>query len=295
MILTFIMGNIVKIDLNKMVYIIPKLALVLVFGFIISLLSMKSFVNGRLTIANNVNTNTFGMSCAQLTCILFISYYIFGKKKTYLYGSIIVGLLGLLSGSRGSILAAIGSCCLITLLYEKRRKNITETLAKIIATIVLMLSLLTMIAPITNINISRFSTTDLFSKNGSGSSRLKIINAIIPYVFKHKYYLWGYGPGHECSRIVIKSLIMFNYSHTHNTLLESFCELGIGGLILTTYLLIYSFKRLIKYSKENIHIYLLLVILTCIFLNGLAESYFYEVFFWLILAITRNKYLNIKD
>jgi len=295
MIVTLIIGNFVQININKCINVLSKLALVLLFGYIITIMFFHSFVYGRLTIANSVNTNTFGMSCAQLTCILFLSYYFLGKKIIYLFGTIIAVLLAFLSGSRGAILAAFATCGTIVFINEKREGKLTGLLAKIIPLFLIVIVLFYIVSSFISIDMSRFSFESLFSETGSGTTRLQIIESIIPYIINNKFYVFGYGPGHECSRIVIKSLILWNFSHTHNTLLESFGELGIGGLVFTISCLLYSIKKCLKNSKKYKNEYILLGMLFCIFLNGMAESYFYDMFFWMLLGITRNNFLQNKE
>ena len=272
--LSLILGNTIKLKIDLMCNILPEIASVMIIGYIFSVLVNGSIIEGRLTIANTVNTNTFGMSCAQLGSVLLTDSFLnktHKKRNLLLCAAVIV--LAFLSGSRGAVLAFVLTNVIIIIMYEKINGRLIGAMLRFAV-------------------LGRFNVTDIISSGGS--RRTLIYNSLIPYIIKNGYWKLGYGPGHECSRIVIMSLIGWDYAHSHNTFLEAFGELGIIG-VLTLFLIIKkSLKNIYSTCKTHKKAYLFIAMLICLIINGFAESYFFDAILWLLLAISRNKYRDMR-
>ena len=143
---------------------------------------------------------------------------------------------------------------------------------------------------LTGLDTSRFSVAEIIASGGS--RRSLIYESLIPYIIKNGYWKIGYGPGHECSRQVIMSLIGWDYAHSHNTFLEAFGELGIMGLLILIWSIKKSLKNIYGVCKIYKEAYLFVTILICLLINGLAESYFFDAVLWLLLAICRNNFIE---
>ena len=115
LLVAFALGNMCYLSVEKLYRTLQFLAIELVLCFLITMLVNGTiFVDGRLTIANDINVNTFGKMCAQLSTILFISMYFERKNRfKYLLFFIIVFVMAFLSGSRGALLASI---CAVTII-----------------------------------------------------------------------------------------------------------------------------------------------------------------------------------
>lgn len=293
LLLTIVVGNFIRLKITVICAILPKIASVMVVGYVFSVIIKGSLIDGRLTIANSVNTNTFGMSCAQLGCILLISAFLDKKQmKKNLCLCAIVVVLALLSGSRGALMAFALASAIVVIIYAKRSGRLTGTLLKlaIIGTVAaggLYLVLIT-----SGLDASRFSVSEIIASGGS--RRSLIYESLIPYIIKNGYWKIGYGPGHECSRLIILKLIGWDYAHSHNTFLEAFGELGIMGLLILVWSIKNSIKNIYGVCKIHKEAYLFVAILICLIFNGLAESYFFDAVLWLLLAICRNNFIEKK-
>lgn len=100
LLLSVVVGNFIRLKISVICEILPKTASIMVVGYLLSVLIKGSLIDGRLTIANSVNTNTFGMSCAQLGCILLMTAFLNKAQmiKNLVLCAIVV-ILALLSGS----------------------------------------------------------------------------------------------------------------------------------------------------------------------------------------------------
>lgn len=291
LLLSTVVGNLIRLKLTIICELLPKLASVMVIGYVISVLVNGSLVDGRLTIANSVNTNTFGMSCAQLACILLISAFL--KKSQFkrnLFLCVIIVMLAFLSGSRGALMAFILSSAVVIIIFAKQNGQLTGTMLKLAVASTIVLSIMYLLVILTDLDTSRFSISELIASGGS--RRSLIYQSLIPYIIQNGYWKFGYGPGHECSRQAIMSLTGWDYSHSHNIFLEAFGELGIVGLFILIWSIIKSLKNIYEICKKYKEAFLLVAILICLLINGLAESYFFNASLWLLLAVCRNNFVE---
>lgn len=291
LLLSVVVGNFIKLKITILCEILPKIASVMVIGYLLSLLIKGSFVDGRLTIANSVNTNTFGMSCAQLGCILLMTVFINKVQiKKNLILCVMAIVLILLSGSRGAFMAFILSSTIVIVIYAKKDGRLLGTIFKLAIAGTTMFCLIYFIIILIGFDTGRFSVTEVITSGGS--RRILIYESLIPYIIKNEYWKIGYGPGHECSRQIIMSLIGWDYTHSHNIFLEVFGELGVIGLFILIWSVKKSFKNIYGICKIHKEAYLFVTILISLLVNGLVESYFLDAVLWLLLAICRNNYIE---
>lgn len=287
--ISLLLGNCYCLNIEIICKLLPKVAGIMTVGYLLTLIVSGTFVDERLTIATAVNTNTFGMSCAQIGCILLVRL-ILEKKNRVIFAILFITImiLGFLSGSRGALLACILSCLIIILIRSKRERILSKTMFKIIIVGIVVISIIYLLITLTGIDVSRFSVSEILSSGGS--RRVLIYTTLIPFIINNGYWKVGYGPGHDCSRRVIMSLIAWEYTHSHNTFLEAFGELGIIGLIALIVCVVKSINNLYKACANNKEGYVILAMLICLIINGFAESYFFDAILWLLLAVGRNKY-----
>lgn len=291
LLLSVIVGNFIRLKISLICEMLPKVATVMVFGYIASILVNGSFVNGRLAIASSINTNTFGMSCAQLGCILLTAAFLNKlQMKRNLFIGLIVLVLGLLSGSRGALFALVLSSLIVIIIYAKKNGRLKGTMFNLSILGTITLCVIYLIVIFTGLDASRFNIGEIIASGGS--RRSLIYESLIPYIIENGYWKFGYGAGHDCSRQIIMVLTGWDYTHSHNTFLESFGELGIVGLILFIYCIKKSLKNIYGVCKVYKDAYLLMVMLICLLINGLAESYFFDAVLWLLLAVCRNNFIE---
>ena len=94
---------------------------------------------------------------------------------------------------------------------------------------------------------------------------------------------------------MVYKLIGFKYAHTHNSLIEGFAELGIGGLLLTLSVFIRSSYNILKVSRVYEEALILFGMFLCIFIHGMTESYFCNMSLWLLLAICRSSGIKREE
>lgn len=272
--------------MRKLIQALFVVTYTLIIGYFLTVLISGLFIDGRLTIANDVNTNTFGKSCAQLAtiCITGAIIYKLNRIRNIIFG-LAISVLSLLTGSRGSLIAFILAIVLTAVVYAYRNKILSGTMLKIVVGGVVVLFIFGLFGTMFEIDVSRFTVTSLLE-----SRRSLIYQHVIPYVINNGYWVLGYGPGHDCSRQVIRRLVGWNFAHTHNTFLEAFAELGVFGLVLTLFCTVSSLKNIANISTKSKEGYILFALLICLLINGLAESFFCNYVFWCLLALCRKTY-----
>jgi len=286
---SIIIANFTTIDFSEFIKSLSYLSCVLIVCFFFMLPITGVSIEGRIRISAAVNSNTSGMACAQMGIITFFSYFFHkGKeKKIKLFFFILAGVLVLLSGSRTSLFAMISSIGVVLIIIAHRRGNISKKARKLIMFSMIIGVFLIAILINSGIDLSRYNYVELLK--GGGTNRFTIYSAIIPYIIINKYWKYGYGPGHECSRIIVSKLVSRDYAHTHNLFIESFGELGIGGLFLLIFFVIRAFKTSYQRSRISHERYTLLGMLIGLIICGLAESYFCDIYLWILLSLCTNK------
>ena len=293
LLLSLILGNTIRLKIDVMCTILPRIAGVMIIGYIFSVLINGSIIDGRLTIANSVNTNTFGMSCAQLCSILLTDSFLNkSHKKKNLFLCVAIIILAFLSGSRGAVLACVLTVMIIVIMYEKKNGRLIGTMFRFAVFGTIILLGIYFLFVFFGLDVGRFNVSEVIASGGS--RRVLIYESLIPYIIKNGYWKLGYGPGHECSRLVIISLIGWDYAHSHNTFLEAFGELGIIGVITLVLIFKKALKNIYATCKIYKNAYLFMAMIICLIINGFAESYFFDAILWLLVAISRNKYRDIK-
>lgn len=293
LLLSLILGNTIRLKIDVMCTILPRIAGVMIIGYIFSVLINGSIIDGRLTIANSVNTNTFGMSCAQLGSILLTDSFLNkSHKKKNLFLCVAIIILAFLSGSRGAVLACILTVMIIVIMYEKKNGRLIGTMFRFAVFGTIILLGIYFLFVFFGLDVGRFNVSEVIASGGS--RRVLIYESLIPYIIKNGYWKLGYGPGHECSRLVIISLIGWDYAHSHNTFLEAFGELGIIGVLTLVLIFKKALKNIYATCKIYKNAYLFMAMIICLIINGFAESYFFDAILWLLVAISRNKYRDIK-
>lgn len=294
LLLSVIVGNFVRLKIGLICEILPKISIVMVFGYLVSVLINGSFVNGRLAIASSINTNTFGMSCAQLGCILLTAAFLNKEQmKRNLFICVLVLALGVLSGSRGALVAFILSSLIVIVIYAKKSGRLKGTMFKLAILGTIALGGIYIFIILSGLDANRFNLSEIIASGGS--RRTLIYESLIPYILENGYWKFGYGAGHDCSRQVIISLTGWDYTHSHNTFLESFGELGIMGLMLFIYCIKNSLNNIYNACQINKNVYLIIAMFVCLLINGLAESYFFDAVLWLLLAVCWNNFVEKKD
>ena len=187
------------------------------------------------------------------------------------------------------MIAFVLAVVLISVVYAYRNHVLTGTVFRVVVLGVVLMFLFGSFGTMMDLDISRFELSSML-----GSRRRLIYQYVPSYVISNNYWILGYGPGHDCSRQVIRSLIGWDFAHTHNTFLEAFCELGVLGIIFTvvcTFTSIGSISKTSRIAKDG---YILFALLVCLLINSLAESFFCNYVFWCLLAICRQRFGRVQ-
>lgn len=285
-----------RIDMQKFINHLEYLSylMVLVYGAILVLNGTS--VEGRYTLANGINTNTFGMSCVQLGIIIYLSNLVKTKQKKIKLANIFLFIdlcLVLLSGSRTSLFSLITSILIIKFILAYIQGRMKYESIKYIIAFLFSTMLIVILIDNFGVDFSRYNYIELLQ--AGGTNRFTIYTSVLPYIIDNGFWKIGYGPGHECSRIVVTNLLGRSYTHTHNLYLEAFAELGICGLVVFMILLKKAIKNAYTNGKKSGIYFLPLGMLIGLMFNGMAEAYFCDIFLWILIAINLKSSFHNKD
>lgn len=284
-----------RVELQTIADFLPKLGSLMIFCEVLMVLSNFILTSDtRLRIAQEVNSNTFAMSCAINTCILGLAINNDSITKTkafvFKFSMAISFILLILTGSRTALMAFILAYSVTLFIKARRAHKIKGYLGKIMIVSIILMMFMYVIASIFGLDISRYDYISAVA-NG-GTNRAAIYEMLIPYIMKNDYYIWGYGPGHDTTRGLLQVLVYEDYAHSHNTFLEAFGELGFIGLVLTVLYTATAMKKINQYCLVNTSGYTLFAIIISILVNSMGESYFCYAVFWLMLNLIIH---NIKS
>lgn len=274
---------------------LPQYAVLTLYVYLLILLFDPAKTNGRFSISDEVNVNTFGISVALLVSIIITDSIIKWKNEPHIFQLItaVIGLIMIiLSGSRNSLMATIGAIVIFILIKGYREKRIGNTviaLSSIGLSLLLIVSLL--LSSDIGIDVSRLSIASVISSGGS--NRIHIWTEIIPYII-HNYFWVGLGPGKSGSHVILEKLVHRSYSHTHNTYIEAFTEIGFIGLIVTIVLIIDCLRNVAIKTKHNSNWYVIMSMFLCLLVGSIGESYFNDIILWLLIGILCTKQENKK-
>lgn len=278
-------------NFKKITRILPKLYSVVLWSYAIIITINPSIdSSGRISLAKDINGNTFGLSCALGVCILFLKYVILRNKKGkfFLKATILLGLiLVLLSGSRTALMSVVLSIGTVIFIKARREKKLKGTFLKFSIAMLVVISIVYIVTLQMNMDFKRYNYVNVIQSGGT--NRSTIYKKLIPYIFNNNFYIYGYGPGHECTRRIIYPLIGRNYTHSHNTFLEAFGELGIIGLSLTLIYVFKSIRNINQSTKIYRDSYMITSMVFCILISSVGESYFYYAIFWFILLLSNQE------
>ena len=275
-----------KFNMQKYINHLEYLSYLMVILYGIILLFYGSVIEGRYTLANGINTNTFGMSCTQLGIIIYLTYLVKAKKNKLNLRMLFFFMdvcLVLLSGSRTSLFSLIASIFIIKFILAYIQGTLKYESIKYIVAFLVFTMFIVILVDNFGVDFSRYNYIELLQ--GGGTNRFTIYTTVLPYIIDNGFWKIGYGPGHECSRIVVTNLIGRAYTHTHNLYLEAFAELGICGFIVFITLLKNAIKNAYTNAKKSIVYFLPMGMLIGLMFNGMAEAYFCDIFLWILLAI----------
>ena len=286
-----------RINLEIITRFLPKLGCLMVFCESIIALSNADLSNiTRLRIAQDVNANTFAMSCAIITGFLGISISNGGLSKLefllYRIAMMMSFILLILTGSRTALMAFILAYSVTLFIKARREHRIHGYVSKFVISVIVLLAIVYAVVSMFGLDISRYDYVTAVA--GGGTNRAAIYEKLIPYIINNDYYIWGYGPGHDTTKGILQTLVYRSYSHSHNTFLEAFGELGVVGLILTVLYVITALKKISQYCKLNSNGYVLMVIIISMLVNSMGESYFCYAVFWLMLNMIIHN-VNLKE
>ncbi len=272
----------VKIDKDTLKSFLPKMASIQLVVYIAMLLINGHYDGYGFSISEKVNHNTFGVSVAILSIIVFAKI-VFFEGNTVLYKLVWCMSLALIfiSGSRNSLLAMVLTSVVIYMAYQKQQGKTISGGFKVFVAACAVVLCSSLLLPEFGVDLSRYDYVELIESGGS--NRTIIWEALSPIIWReHRWF--GYGPGHFCSEQMINKIMDLNYKHTHNTIFEAWGELGLFGLIPFLLLLLSSLKKSWQYQKSESSRSMIGFIFFAILLLGLGESLFANIEIWMVIG-----------
>ena len=256
-------------------------------SFYFGVLIIHPFVEyGRYSISSDVNVNTLGLSLAIMTVSIAVDLIYNWKGNFHLFRLVTIGLglvMILLTGSRNSLLAVIGSVVIILLAKGYREKRIGKAILLLSGIgLFILVVIATVLSSGVGIDASRLSIASVI--RSGGTNRIHVWTEVIPYVWNNSLW-WGLGPGKYSSHVVLQSLVQRSYSHTHNTLIESFAELGLVGFSITLLIVLTSFRQILRMTRFNANWYKFAAYFLCVMIASIGESYFNDIVLWIPIGI----------
>lgn len=243
------------------------------------------FLNdGRLTVAEGINENNFGMMMAQLSAFSF-GYMIFTKHKiakvvcccSWLVNFIFV----ILTGSRSALLGLIAGCILsyLTLVYVhgNYRRGILITI--VIFTLLLPIMYFTIeSSPV----LKDRMTADSVISSG-GTRRWPRVVAEIQYVIP-EHPLFGVGLS-AINETLAQAPYLSDRGSSHNFFVSALTQVGFLGFLafMTFYWKIV--REVILRLKSNKVLFIPLVLILTAFINGIGEVMYSERLFWNTISL----------
>ncbi len=274
----------IKPKVDEIGYYLPTMASVYFLLCIVSCFIGGSSNFARFSIDVDVNYNTFGMMMNLLSNIFAAKYFFLDSKRNKIYLFLWLGTLIfiLLSGSRSALLGAMGAVLIIQIIFRQRHGGKIKFFLGVLIGGFLIIALAPYFLVLIGVDPTRFNYGEVISSGGT--NRVTLWKALITEV-SEKHMFLGIGPGHHCTSQLIYTLLHRQYTHSHNILLEAFCELGIFGLISYAYLLFTTIKRSIYQTKFNSNMFLILACFLGLMINGIGEAYFCNILPWLLIGI----------
>ena len=245
------------------------------------------FLDTRLTIAQGVNENRFGMMLAQLAA--YSLGYMYFSKITYVkivcfVAFLINIILVFLTGSRSAlagVLLGFSVSMLITLYHKKGIRSSLIPFVLVFAAAAAIFSILVGSSPwlAQRMDIHEMILTQKTEGNRGQRIAAEIEN-LIP-----DHPIFGVGPGAGNEKIGLDRYNTPDPGSSHNIIFSLLSQLGLVGFVAYTALFAGIIKNLVfKLQSQRILIIPLILILTAVF-NGVGEMIYSERFFWIALAL----------
>lgn len=240
--------------------------------------------NGRLTIAEGINVNRFGMMMAQLS-VYSLAYMFFAKKNFVKAACLVTGVANayfvLLTGSRSALIGiALGFIftVLISMYVQKKIKKRFFGLAILCASVVFIFYSVIELNPML---AYRMNIDEIISSGGT--RRWPRIVGEIQYIIpKHPFF--GVGPN-SVNETISLAQYMGDPGSSHNFIVSALAQVGIVGFIayMSFYWNIIK-ETILQMSTKEIFIIPLMMIMTATF-NGIGEVMYSERLFWNTLSL----------
>lgn len=274
-----------RFNKDTLISFIPFLACIQVYIFVLEIILGGVISEGRFSISQLVDYNTFGMAAAQMGIVLIAQWIIREKSSRLMYKIAIVlsVILTILSGSRNALLGLAGSSIIVFMYNSKLKKKILNGTIKLILIACVLGCIAILIIPVLGIDLNRFNYVELVQSGGT--NRMTIWTKLIPVIIEN-YLVFGYGPGHYCSSIIVSKLVNRDYVHTHNLFIEAWGELGTMGLIPFLWIIGYAFKRINKKIKIDDSNLIVFAIFIELLINCIGEAHFCDIILWIIIGFS---------
>lgn len=276
----------VKFEEDTVKFLLPKMAAFQIIVYIVLLIFNGYYDGYGFSISSKVNHNTLGISISILSIIILIKIVFFHEKSLLykvLWGVSLV--LSIVVGSRNALLAMVITSAFIYMIYKKHQGKSISGVFNFFVFACVIIFIGRLFLPEIGVDLTRYNYIKLIESGGS--NRTIIWETLSPIIWRD-YRWFGYGPSHFCSEQMINLFMCLDYKHTHNTIFESWGELGFFGLIPFLLILLNAFKKGYNYIKFECCYLLFGFVFIEIMLLGMGESLFANIELWIVIGILLN-------
>lgn len=264
---------------------------ILIAVFIATLFYSVNFIlnpdfldSGRLSIAEGINENRYGMMMAQMSAFC-LAYMFYTKRKLAKIFCLAAGFINayfvLLSGSRSALIGLVFGFLLAVVISSYKQNKLNKRLLSITVISAIAAMIFYSVIELYPTLAHRMNIDQVISTGGT--RRWPRVIAEIQYVIP-SHLFFGVGPS-SINETIALSRFMSDPGSSHNIIVSALTQLGVVGFI--AYMSFYwnVIKETIsKVGEMQILIIPLMLILTALF-NGIGEVMYSERLFWNALAL----------
>lgn len=260
--------------------------IIMILNILFSILfGRATFYAERLTFHETLNSNGLGMAVVQLAIFLLAIMYfknIQQNKKINIILVLCCIFIILLTGSRTSLIAILGTISFLFIYYGLFNEEKRIKIQYILIPIILFFAVLFIINNVKIEMFNRFTADSVMETGGSGRS--EIWQSALENVFP-KYPIFGVGIGVENTVAALSPYGLPNNVGIHNMYITLLIQTGIvGTIIFLSVILKHTFYSL-KNIKVNRNMFLPALMLVAALINGIGEEVYAERFIWVAIGM----------
>lgn len=260
--------------------------IIMILNILFSILFGKAtFYAERLTFHETLNSNGLGMAVVQLAIFLLAIMYfknIQQNKKINIILVLCCIFIILLTGSRTSLIAVLGTISFLFIYYGLFNEEKIIKIQYILIPIILFFAVLFIINNVKIEMFNRFTADSVMETGGSGRS--EIWQSALENVYP-KYPIFGVGIGVENTVAALSPYGLPNNVGIHNMYITLLIQTGIVGTIIFLFVILKHTFYSLKSIKVNSNMFLPALMLVAALINGIGEEVYAERFIWVAIGM----------